>query len=78
MTLPPVLFMVIAKDRHAWFNAADPQATIDDAADDVAETIRQWGDIPVRVFRLTDTLNIDDVTADAFDIIAKRMKERAA
>ena len=72
MNLPPVLFMVIAKDRCEWFNADDVCTTIDDAADDVAETIRRWGDIPVRVFRITDTLNTDDVTADAFAVIEAR------
>jgi hypothetical protein len=76
--LPPVIYIVLACDRGAWFNADDPRDTLAAAADAVGETHKHWGDIPVRVLRISDTLNTDDVTADAFDIIAKRMKERAA
>jgi hypothetical protein len=77
--LPPALFIVIGLDRGEWFNADDPCTTLDDAADAVGETLKHWGDdIPVRVLRISDTLNTDDVTADAFDLIAKRMKGRAA
>jgi hypothetical protein len=76
--LPAVTYIVLACDKGAWFNADDPSLTMDDAADAVAETLKHWGDIPVRVLRISETLNTDDVTADAFDLIAKRMKGRAA
>jgi len=76
--LPPVTYIVLACDSGAWFNADDPCDTLAAAADAVGETHKHWGDIPVRVLRISETLTTYDVTADAFDIIAKRMKGRAA
>lgn len=78
MNLHPVTYIVLACNEGDWFNADDPSVTMDDAADSVAETVKHWGDIPIRVLRISDSLNTDDCTADAFDIIAKRMKGRAA
>jgi hypothetical protein len=78
MQLPPALFFVIGSDRGAWFNAIDPCTTLDEAADAIGETVKHWGDIPMRVLRVSDSLNTDDCTADAFALIDARMKERAA
>jgi hypothetical protein len=78
--LPPVTFIVLVNAaKYGWHNACDPVTTIDAAADWVGETQVFWGETAtIRVLRISDTLNTDDVTADAFDIIAKRMKGRAA
>jgi len=55
--------------------AGDPVYTLDDAADVIVETERLYGSmIPVRVLRIADSLNCDDVTACAFDLIAKRIE----
>jgi len=55
--------------------AGDPAYTLDDAADVIVETERLHGRmIPVRVLRIAGGLLCEDVTACAFERIAKRIE----
>jgi hypothetical protein len=79
MTLPPVFYIVLCSlPVEGFASGGDPVTTLDDAADLVAELDKYAGDIPARVLRIADSLNCDDVTADVFDVIARRMAQRMA
>ena len=82
--LPPVMYFVVAEyelappplSRPTLGFACDPLPDLDAAADAVGEAMRDRRDRVVAVLRLTDTLNCDDVTADAFDTYRLRLIER--
>lgn len=79
MELPAVQYMVLAHfGVLGWGYAGDPVDTLDEAADEVAELHKRGEMYPVRVLRITDTLECADVTLDTHRVIDARLAARAA
>jgi hypothetical protein len=79
MKLPPVQFMVLAHFGVLGCGyAGEPVETLGEAADEVSELHKRGEMYPVRVLRITETCNCDDVTFDVLDVIEARTKARAA
>ena len=80
MNLPPETFVILADYGYPIGIGyhSDPQFSMDAAADQVGELRKEARDYPVRVLRIADSLNCDDVTADVFDILAARGAQYAA
>ena len=78
--LPPVMFFVVVEFDQPTGSvigfAGDPVPDLDTAADQVGEVMKDPSDRVVAVLRLSDTLNCDDVTADAYDTLRLRMVQR--
>ena len=69
--LPPIMYLVLTEYPDLGLGSLDVKTTLDDAADQAAEAMGKYG-AAIRVLRFTDTMNIDDVTADVMAVMASR------
>lgn len=69
--LPPVMYLVLTDYPDLGLGSPDVTVTLDDATDQAAEALEKYGAL-IRVLRFTDTMNVDDVTADVMAVMASR------